>query len=210
MRYWYRQGITRIWLSIGYGADQVIKTYENGLSSCPDLEIRFIRETKPLGTGGALRLALKNIRSHWVLVGNGDSLLEFRLSALSRRVGSGIAGAIMLRETEPNSRYGAAQVAGGRLVGFREKETQSPSPGRFEQSRTFWINGGVYLLKRRFFESVTPSSGAFSLERDFLEKQASTGRLAAERSHGFFIDIGIPEDYQRAQTEAFFRSNGTL
>ena len=63
------------------------------------------------------------------------------------------------------------------------------------------INGGVYLLDKNLYLQKTPSATNFSIEKDFFEKQLSNSLISGFEFEGYFIDIGIPEDYLKAQHE---------
>jgi D-glycero-alpha-D-manno-heptose 1-phosphate guanylyltransferase len=87
-------------------------------------------------------------------------------------------------------RYGAVEIDRQVVTGFSEK--------KYYQNGL--INGGVYALSvASFLRKSFP--GHFSFERDYLEKEYRSGKILAMLSDAYFIDIGIPEDYQRAQVE---------
>jgi D-glycero-alpha-D-manno-heptose 1-phosphate guanylyltransferase len=92
---------------------------------------------------------------------------------------------------QPNvARYGRAIVEGGKIVGFEEK-------GR---SGSGWINAGAYLIPKTMqWPDGLPEK--FSFEVDFLSPEIRRIAPAAYECRGFFLDIGVPEDLDRAQTE---------
>ena len=93
--------------------------------------------------------------------------------------------ALVLREVQDISRYGAAILEEGRLTGFNEK-SQEAKPGT--------INGGVYLMKRALLDEIP--AGKVSLENEMIPKWLKEGRrLGGFVNDGYFIDIGIPEAY---------------
>lgn len=180
------KGFERVILSLGYMADRVSSHF----GACfAGLELEYVVEDKPLGTGGGIRLAMDKLQSDHVYVFNGDTFLDVEAAAveavwLTRRrpliVGCEVADA---------ARYGRLIVKGERAVGFAEKGVSGPAV----------INAGCYVLTRGQLGAFEPGE-AFSLERDYLERATAEGVFDAFVSHGMFIDIGIPEDYQRAQT----------
>jgi NDP-sugar pyrophosphorylase family protein len=155
--------------------------------------------TSPLGTAGAVRLALPLLTSDSVLVMNGDSLCQTRLDNFwASHSTRGANSTLLLTQVSDTSRYGRVHVdAEGRVIRFEEKNGKG-GPG--------WINAGVYLLKRRLLEMI-PASGAVSLEREMFPAWIGRG-LYGYQSEGRFIDIGTPEAYGLA--EQFFASEGTI
>ena len=101
---------------------------------------------------------------------------------------AGAIAGVALAEVGDVSRYGAVEVAGGRISAFREKGGRGPG----------LINAGSYFLTAAALAAL-PAQEAFSLETAFLHPQAQEGGLAAFTATSGFIDIGVPEDYARAQ-----------
>jgi NDP-sugar pyrophosphorylase family protein len=157
------------------------------------IHLEYSREARPLGTGGALRLALPLLLSDLILVMNGDSYIDANLKALSavHRL-RGAKATILLKEKKNTNRYGSVAVEeDGRIAQFVEK-TKMEAPG--------WINAGVYLIHRSLLEAIPPDR-AISLEEDLLPSWIGQG-LYGFRSQGRFIDIGTPESF--ASAERFF------
>jgi NDP-sugar pyrophosphorylase family protein len=150
--------------------------------------IEFSVERTPLGTGGALLQALPLTQSANVLVLNGDSYVDFELTALAETHARRNALVTMVVvDVEDTDRFGSVQLdaSNARVTGFAEK---SRSRGRG------FINAGCYLLARNAFEQLPVAPMSF--ERDLLPAQ-----LTAAYAHvvnGRFIDIGVPESYSRA------------
>jgi D-glycero-alpha-D-manno-heptose 1-phosphate guanylyltransferase len=95
---------------------------------------------------------------------------------------------LSLKPMNSFSRYGAVETDENlEVVSFREK--------KYYESGL--INGGVYALNTGYFMVNSPD-GTFSFEKDFLQKQTHSGQLRAFITDSYFIDIGIPEDYQQA------------
>lgn len=182
------QGIQRVIMCTGYLGDQIENEFGDGQPL--DVEIRYSKEPRPLGTAGAVKLAQSYLQEESdFLVMNGDSFLEvdFRRLIAFHRDHGGIASMAVLF-VKNAARYGTVSIgAGGQVTGFLEK-TGAETPGL--------INGGVYVFNRAIFDHIpdVPSS----LEKDIFP-QLLGYRVKALEHHGIFIDIGTPEDYIRAQ-----------
>ena len=182
-----RQGAERVILSTGYKSG-VIEDYFGG--GFQGMELVYSREDEPLGTGGAVKLALESCRSPEVFVLNGDTFFAVDLAALRAfHRGQGADFTLAMKEMFHFDRYGALEVSEGRIRAFHEKRPLERG----------WINGGVYCLRRDLLTGA--GKQRFSLETDFLEKQTKQLKICGFPSEGYFIDIGIPEDYYRAQRE---------
>lgn len=154
--------------------------------------LRYSREQSPLGTAGAIRLALPFVGPAGAFVLNGDSHCRVDLAALSAsHVNHGATATIALARMEDTSRFGRVELAAGdAIVNFAEKAATN-GPG--------WVNAGIYLLSRDVVESI-PENTPASLERDVFPKLIGQG-LFGYRSTGQLWDIGVPEEYERAQSE---------
>jgi D-glycero-alpha-D-manno-heptose 1-phosphate guanylyltransferase len=183
-----RQGIDQVVLAVGYkgGAIEAALGPRHG-----GVGLHYVHEDEPLGTGGALARALARIERFPVLALNGDTLLDLDLAAmLAAHRGAGARLTMAVRRVEDTGRYGRAIIDQGRVVGF--------APG--EAGRPGLINAGVYLFADHLFAGAGLPV-RFSFERDFLEPQASVLRPLAFEATGYFIDIGVPEDYARAERD---------
>ena len=146
-------------------------------------------ESEPLGTGGAIRLACDKADARDVFVLNGDTYLELDYRAmLDAHVGAGAQISVAVCQVPDIARYGAVEVSERIVRGFREKGPSGPG----------WINGGTYLLGPELRNRL-PERGAFSFEQELLAPEVQSIRPLAFPTTGLFIDIGIPEDYARAQ-----------
>jgi len=183
-------GVRRVVLCTGYRGEQVREAFGERYG---DLELAYSQESEPLGTAGALRLALPLLDTDPVLVLNGDSYCEADLGDfLAWHLAHGSAGSLLLTWVEDASRYGTVDVGdSGIILAFREKAGLA-IPG--------WINAGVYLLSRRLLGSIL-AGGAGSIERDVFPVWVGQG-LKGYQARVSFMDIGTPESY--AQAEAFF------
>lgn len=155
------------------------------------LHFSYSQESTPLGTAGALRLALPLFKSNPVMVMNGDSyceasLGEFWLWHASRRSNA----TLILTKSLDTERFGQVQVApDGKVTAFKEKGSEE-SPG--------WINAGIYLISRDWLEEI-PVHRAVSLEREVFPLWIGRG-LYGFQTESRFVDIGTPESYASAQS----------
>lgn len=181
-------GFTHIILSLGYKHEVIEKWIAS--SSFP-IAISSVTEDTPLGTGGAVKLALSHANEEEIFILNGDTFFEvdfMDMLALHKKNRS--AATLALKEMRQFDRYGVVdiEVPSNRILRFHEKL----------YCESGLINGGIYLINRRELDGYPAK---FSLEKDFFEKQVSSSTLSGYISNGYFIDIGIPEDYERAQTD---------
>ena len=179
-------GFKTVIIAAGY-RHEVIRSYFG--ADYRGLALRYSVEHEPLGTGGAIRLACVQADARDVFVLNGDTYLELDFRAMMEahvRAGSHLSMAIC--HVPDVARYGALEFCDDRLLRFLEKERSGPG----------WINGGTYILGPDLRARLRPR-GAFSFEHDLLEPEVGSIRPLAFRSSGLFIDIGIPEDYAKAQ-----------
>jgi D-glycero-alpha-D-manno-heptose 1-phosphate guanylyltransferase len=149
-------------------------------------------ENEPLGTGGAIRHAFEMFDLAAAFVLNADTLFRVDLAALeSQHRKTGAAVTVALREVSDVARFGEVVVdASGRIKVFSEKGRSGPG----------LINGGVYLIDGRVW-SHWAEPRAFSFERDFLQKRAAEDEFYGFTARQYFIDIGVPEDLERARRE---------
>ncbi|MES2884328.1 MAG: nucleotidyltransferase family protein [Pseudomonadota bacterium] len=184
------QGITRVVLAVGHKRE-VIQNHFG--SRYHKLEVLYSIEAKPLGTGGALRQAFEEAGLQRAIALNGDTYCTADLTALSAaHAQAGCAASLTLVPVDDAGRYGAVELDGaGRIAAFHEKNPTA-LPGL--------INAGIYALERRVFE-LAPSVQQFSFEQAVLQAHAATAGFAGHVAEGaLFIDIGVPDDYYRAQT----------
>lgn len=182
------QDIRRVVLAVGHRSDAIRSHF--GAAYGP-LTLHYSEETEPLGTGGALRRAFDSQSLDRAVALNGDTWCDVDLRALSQRhARSGAVATLTLVHQDDAARFGTVEVdARGQVAGFREKR---PGAGL--------INAGVYALERRVFD-LAPLAARFSFENDVLAAHAREGCFAAHVADGAtFIDIGVPQDYARAQT----------
>lgn len=183
-----RQGITHVVLSVGYLADTLMQIVGNGDEY--GLNITYSVETERLGTGGGVRLAQDHLDDVFLIL-NGDTLFDFNYLDLSLHLSDDCLGAVALRRVGDVSRYGSVRLEGGKIRTFGEKTQRGAGI----------INGGVYLLRKMVLGLDWFPDGPNSIEYDLFPKLAESGRLAGFVYDGFFLDIGLPETLEAAQTE---------
>lgn len=183
-------GISEVVVCTGYLGEQVGRVFGHAYGR---LRLRYSHESAPLGTAGALRLALPLFTSEAVLVMNGDSYCDADLRAFGAwHCARGAEATILLTEVPDTKRYGRVCVdSDGVVVGFAEKDGES-RPG--------WINAGIYLLRSPLLQTI-PAEGMVSLEREMFPAWIGRG-LYGYQYEGRFLDIGTPEAY--AMAESFF------
>ena len=184
----HRYGCQHVVLSIGYKG-QVICDYFH--DAYLDMAIDYAAEDMPLLTGGAVKKALQWCHSEQVFVLNGDTYFDIDFTAMMAYHQQHQAEfTLAAKKMHDFDRYGTLALAqDGRIQAFVEKKPQAQG----------WINGGIYCLQRDLLADV--QADKFSLEQEFLELHTQDMRMYAFPSEGYFIDIGIPEDYYRAQRD---------
>jgi D-glycero-alpha-D-manno-heptose 1-phosphate guanylyltransferase len=183
-----RAGCTRVILSVGH-LHEVIEHHFG--AHFRGMAIDYAIEDAPLGTGGAIRAALRKAKEKSVLVTNGDTFLDADYAAMMRFHETEAAVLSMaVTHRADIGRYGGVIVSEKRITGFQEKGRSGPG----------WINAGAYAIdKDLHWPAHLPEK--FSFETDFLAQEIAILVPAAYEANGFFLDIGVPEDLDRAQTE---------
>ena len=189
-----RQQVNKIVLCVHFLADQIMKHFGNG--SRFGVSIEYSVEDKPLGTAGAIKNAEEYLEKTFCVL-NGDTYLEINLHDLLQyhRIKNGIATMSLVR-VQNTERYGSIKLAeDGRITGFFEKVQAAPV-------REGYINAGVQVFEKHLLDYVA-NDIAVSLEKQiFPEIVKRNLPLYGYVTSGYFIDIGVPEDYLRFQNEA--------
>jgi len=183
------QGIERFVFSLGYKSDIIEEFLQK---EYPTLDYTSVVEQEPLGTGGAIHLAIQKAFSKNVVVANGDTLFKISLHDLFKTHHDNDAECTLaLKPMQNFDRYGKVDISdNATIISFREKQFYIDG----------LINGGIYVLNReKFLLRSLPQK--FSFEKEYLETFCREGKFYASIQNGYFIDIGIPQDYQRAQLE---------
>lgn len=181
-------GLSHVILSVGYKHQAITDYFGQEYRGVP---VSYAVENEPLGTGGGIRLAMELAKEDKVFVLNGDTLFEADLQGLLKHhLESKADISLALRQVADTKRYGAVEInPSGSIIRFLEKGALE-GPGL--------INGGIYCINRKSLLNLNLPE-KFSFEKDLLEKALLT--LGGFPSDAYFIDIGIPEDYERADKE---------
>jgi len=182
------KGVRRAVLSLGYRAELIVQHFGGHYAG---IELVSEIETEPLGTGGALRAALARCQGDAALVVNGDTFLDLELDALVQRWQRRRAPLIVGRAVDDTARFGRLDLSGEALLGFAARGAGGPGV----------INMGHYVLPTTLFEAQAGLPKSFSFEADFLAPRVRELAFEVFVTAGLFIDIGVPEDYARAQHE---------
>ena len=211
-----RFGFTDIVLLAGYSGTQ-ISGYFHGRTMFR-AQIRVCVEPAPRGTGGALRDARPALAPEFLLM-NGDSWIDADLRSFAgtwehaKAQAGSVVAQMLLHEVSDAGRFGIVETVGARVTAFREKDTAAAAhPGV--------INSGVYVFRREFVDSIRDGA-SISLETEALPLAIADGKVRAVQTKDgtYFVDIGVPESYARAQSEVptvrsrpavFFDRDGTL
>ena len=187
--YLQRQGVTHIIFSLGYMSEPIIQHINRHHTAH---RVSFSVEDKPLGTGGAIFSALSKAKSKQVFVFNGDTFFNVDLKSLEKfHLHQKAQCSLALKPMMDISRYGTVELnPDGTIRLFREKASGT----------TGLINGGVYLINRDAFLKENFET-KFSFEDDYLAKYLDKHTISGLVQDEYFIDIGIPKDYARAQKE---------
>ncbi len=180
-------GVRKVVLCTGYLAEQVHSAVGERYG---DLQILYSQENQPVGTGGALRLALPLLESDPVLVMNGDSYCDLDLPAFLawHRQRDSLAS-LALVHLQDTARFGRVSFeAGGAIISFGEKESKGSG----------WINAGVYLLSQRLLNTI-PQDRNVSMEYDIFPKFVGKGLFGYPEGRRF-LDIGTPVSYAEAES----------
>lgn len=182
-----KKGFTRVVLSLGFMSDKIINHFGDHYEG---MELAYEVEDLPLGTGGGIRAALTQCKNDHVFIFNGDTYLDLEVDELERQWRQTGNPIIVVREVDDTARYGRVDIHEGRIHGFLERGIEGSGI----------INAGCYVLPNNIVDHFLPGQ-PFSLENDFFTKALQQIRFNSFVTQGQFIDIGIPSDYELAQTK---------
>lgn len=186
--YLQTQDVSHVILSLGYKADVVIDWLNK--NKYP-FRASYVIENEPLGTGGAIKFAMTKAESNSVFVINGDTFFSVDFSEFnSFHIQKKGDISLCLKPMLDFDRYGSVELDNHRIVKFNEKK----------HCQLGLINGGVYLINKPLFESLNLPE-RFSFEKDILENTALDIAILGYESNAYFIDIGIPEDFAKANND---------
>lgn len=181
------KGFGRIILSLGYKAE-VISTYFG--SSYAGIDLVYLVEDEALGTGGAVRWAMDHSYTDHVYIFNGDTYVDLEVEELEARWQVCRCPIIVGCNIPDTARYGRLLTSGDQVTGFAEKRAGGKGV----------INAGCYVFNRGQLDSF-PRGTPFSLENDYLTRAVNERHIGFFITRSAFIDIGVPEDLARAQSE---------
>ena len=182
-----RKGFTRVVLSLGFMSEKIIAHFGDRYAG---IDLVYEVETQPLGTGGAIRAALTRCMKDHAFIFNGDTYLDIEADEIELLWQTSRHPVIVVREVPDVARFGSVEMRGGRVQRFFEKGNTGPG----------LINAGCYVLPK-YILNAFPLGSPFSLETDFFAGNLQRLRFEGFVTHGRFIDIGVPDDYARAQVE---------
>ncbi len=191
LKYLCRYDVTRVVFSVGHLRDIIIDWLDQSSEAYP-FGIDYYVETEPLGTGGGIKQALGKCNEDNVVVLNGDTFFDVDLDiffATHKLTPSSVS--LALKPMTLFERYGRVLIdtVSHEIKAFQEKQYCEEG----------LINGGIYAINRNRVAWLEKAK--FSFETDVLEKTVDTGNIYGFDYNAYFIDIGIPEDYERACRE---------
>ena len=182
LEFLHNQNIKKVILSVGYKWE-VIKDYFG--DKYKNIELIYNIEKERLGTGGAIKDSLQYVENENVYVLNGDTFFDIDLSKI--KLEDNLIE-IALKKMENFDRYGVVEIDKNRYIQkFKEKSYYQEG----------LINGGIYLLRKNLFKNFDLSA-KFSFE-EFLENNFQKLKAKGKVFDRYFIDIGIPQDYEKAK-----------
>lgn len=180
--------ITSVVLCTGYKHEIIEHYFSNNFK---DISIKYSVEDQPLGTGGAIKKAFNLIDSESAIILNGDTLFNVDLSEfIVSHKENNAEISMALKYLTNYDRYGSVVLENNQVVGFEEKQFKIKG----------YINGGVYIVNKAVFEKFDLPK-TFSFEKEILETKLSELNVHGYQSSAYFIDIGIPDDFKKAQKE---------
>jgi D-glycero-alpha-D-manno-heptose 1-phosphate guanylyltransferase len=189
--YWLHQGIKHFILSVGYKFEVIREQFGTKFKNA---NVSYAIESEPLGTGGALLLAIKQLRSKEpFLLLNGDTFFAINLNNLFKyhqKCKSDVT--LSLIKTKNNKRYGGILLDNHGMI----SSIDSPK----DSFNTNMANGGVYIMNSPLFSQYSKKKiDKCSLEEELLPQLLmQKKRIAGFISKDSFVDIGIPHDYTLA------------
>jgi D-glycero-alpha-D-manno-heptose 1-phosphate guanylyltransferase len=184
LKYLQSNGVTRVVLSVGYKWETIKEYFGDNFKN---VELIYSVENEPLGTGGAIKKAMIHTQDENFYIINGDTFFDVNLDALSLKGNSKLM--LSLKQMFEFDRYGCVENNNNFVTDFSEKGYRDVGN----------INGGIYLASRSIFDGFKLQE-KFSFE-EFMENNFRDLKITIKVFDSYFIDIGIPEDYKKAQNE---------
>lgn len=180
--------ITKVVLAVGYKHEVIVDYFGQKYRN---INLEYAIEHEPLGTGGGIKNAIDRIEGNGAYLLNGDSFFDVDLNALFQHHELSSADVTLsVKEMFNFNRYGTVDIDESRIIAFNEKKPVERG----------FINGGVYILNKDVF-TCKSLPAKFSFEKEILEAGTKDLIMESYHSDGYFIDIGIPEDFAKAQTD---------
>ncbi len=187
----YRSGMREAILAIGYKAEKIEEYFEKNKRSIR-VKLTYSVEKGKLGTGGAIKLAMKIVDGHKDLaVINGDNLFRLDFAAMYKRhLANKALVTIAIIRVDNVKGSGVVVLDGERITQFVEKPDPDKAPSHF-------ISCGIYIVNSQIAKAF-PDTDAFSFEKDVLEKLAAKGQIYAYPAEVFYT-VNDHEQYRKAE-----------
>lgn len=186
------QNINKFIFALGYKSELVLKYLNEDFKN---LNYTYVIEEELLGTGGAIKLALKKVKNANILVTNGDTFFNLDINLeflINKHKKEDSDFTILTKKMIEINRYGVIEIDNnGRILNFKEKGDYNIG----------LINAGTYLINVKSFKRYTSGKTIFSVEKNYLEFYVNKLNFYGVEGNGYFIDIGIPEDYEKANKD---------
>lgn len=196
-----RAGIEDVTLSLNYQPHKIKQIL--GDTSEYGVNLEFVTEPSPMGTGGAYKFAAENIRETTIVL-NGDVLTDFEIAkAVEFHRTQKAQATIALAAVENPSVYGLVETADdGRILRFREK----PKPEELAELTINTINAGIYILEPEILDLI-PAGENYSFEYNIFPALLELQKpfYAYILKNNYWRDIGTPESYLQAHLDFFDR-----
>lgn len=182
-------GITEIILAVGYMGSYIESYFKSGEDF--EVKIKYSYEDISMGTAGAIKNAEKLITEESFMILNGDTYFDINYKQLMHyHKQKESSFTMVLRRVEDAKRYGTVKFDNEhRITGFMEKREDKHVEG--------YINGGIYIVNKSILNKI-PAGKKFSLENKLMpELVKNLEPIYCKNENGYFIDIGIPEDYYK-------------
>ncbi|MEJ6788922.1 nucleotidyltransferase family protein [Brevundimonas sp. BR2-1] len=180
------QGFRNFWLAVNYKAEQIEGHFGDG--SALGLDIRYLREDKPLGTCGALSLMPRPDEPF--VVTNGDVLAKADYShLLDSHLQSDALATVVVRDYQMQVPFGVVNANGARVTRIEEKPTQS-----------YTISAGVYVLSPAVHDLI-PKDAFYDMPALIADMIARELPVRLQRAEGYWMDIGRPTEYAQANAD---------
>lgn len=180
-------GMDDFWITINYLGEQIQQYFGNGNQK--NLNINYVWEDEPLGTIGSVS-KIENFIHDYVLVTNSDILTNLDYEDFFLRfIEEDADFAVVTIPYKVEVPYAVLETSNGHVMNFKEKPTY-----------TYYSNGGIYLMKREVTEGIPKDS--FYNTTDLMEELIASGKkVLSYPLSGYWLDIGKPEDFEKAQED---------